>query len=188
MNILNSSKRFSLAAADAATNTCSVDNYAWGQFLSQKTLGEDTLYASSSASPQPHSPSVPLTDGDNTEDHIKKGSDRGSNMGNNSCELIIANLSAFQDGEMDQEEARRITLHLGTCSRCAGIFAVIQETDEILEREWRNSAPLPSSLRYQKSIDCIMNSLPLQPEMDVAFASRRPLHHSPSFDRPSKST
>lgn len=192
MNILNSLKRFSLTAADAATNSGYVDNYAWGQLLSQKTLGEDTVYASSSNSPQPHSPSVPLTDGDNTEDAIRKGYDRGSDMGNdignNSCEQIIVKLSAFQDGELDHEEFRRVTLHLGKCSRCAGIFAMIQETDEILEREWRNSAPLPSSLRYTQSIDTIMDSLPLLPDIDVVLASRRPLRHSPSFDRPSKST
>lgn len=203
MNTFNSLKRFSLSTTDAAANIDVPTVNAWRQpqshnNLEHNSLGEGAFYPSDTASSQPHSPSVSLIDGDNTEDGNRdidsNGSDQGlnpgsrisSDLGNNSCDLIIAKLSDYQDGELDHEEIRRISAHLGKCLRCSGIFAVMQETDEILEREWRHSAPLPSSLRYAHSIDSIMNSLSPLPDLDIdiSLASRHVSRHAPPFDTP----
>jgi hypothetical protein len=45
--------------------------------------------------------------------------------------------------------------------------------DETLEREWRDSAPLPSSSQFARSIDSIMDALPDQPAPTPVFAPKR---------------
>ena len=182
MNRLTSFAKSNLAAdmGTDKTNTDKTNNNAWRLPTAQNSLAEGAFYASLSASPQPHSPSAIQADGDNTGDthlnaHFKglTGSDRGSDMSNSSCDVIAAKLSAYQDGELDVEETHKVSLHLGDCVRCGTILASIQDMDLHLEREWRDTAPLPFSLRFEQSIDSVMRSLPSLPARDIAFAQRR---------------
>ncbi len=106
--------------------------------------------------------------------------DRSTIMGsfNNSgtgdtCGLVAANLSAYQDGELDSDETRLVAAHVGKCPRCAEIFETLQQTDAEIEREWRESAPLPSSLRYEQAVNSVMAALPAAPVQTPTFAPRR---------------
>ena len=153
--------------------------------------GDSVFGPASLPSHQPHSPSAVLADGDNNYDD--KGSSRDdfrnlptnypgkglhwdTIMGNTThdvCDLVAENLAAYQDGELDAEQTRLVAAHVGKCPRCAGIFDAIQATDETLEREWRDSAPLPSSLRFTQAIDDVMAALPPVPVPTAAFTPRR---------------
>lgn len=122
------------------------------------------------------------TPGDNKyNDHSEQEDyDRSTIMGsfNNSgtgdtCGLVAANLSAYQDGELDSDETRLVAAHVGKCPRCAEIFETLQQTDDEIEREWRESAPLPSSLHYEQAIDSVMAALPAIPVQAPTFAPRR---------------
>ena len=97
-----------------------------------------------------------------------------SSMGQgDTCELVAANLSAYQDGELDTIQTRLVAAHVGNCPRCAEIFEAIQETDETIQREWRECAPLPSSLHFEQAVNGIMAALPPVPAQPVTFAPRR---------------
>ena len=100
------------------------------------------------------------------------GSFNNSGMGD-TCGLVAANLSAYQDGELDSDETRLVATHVGKCPRCAEIFETLQQNDEAIEREWRESAPLPSSLRFEQGVDSVMAALPAAPVQALAFAPRR---------------
>jgi hypothetical protein len=89
------------------------------------------------------------------------------------CMLVQTNLSAFQDDELDPEQRRIIAAHVNDCPNCTQVFEAMQETDWLLEREWRDEASLPSSSERRQSIDAIMNALPPVPSETPAFAPKR---------------
>jgi hypothetical protein len=113
---------------------------------------------------QPTLPPIPPVGG---------GGDRGKEMGSEACDLVVANLSAFQDGELDPDQQRVIEAHLHKCDYCASVFAAIKTTDMALEREWREGAPLPSSLEVKVAIDSIMEALPPVPAPAPQFEPKR---------------
>ena len=93
--------------------------------------------------------------------------------GDDACEFVSVNLSAYQDGELDPDSLKLIVSHLAHCPNCAAAFDALQEVDETLEREWRDSAPLPSSSQFAQSIDSIMDALPNEPAATPTFAHKR---------------
>ncbi len=95
------------------------------------------------------------------------------NGGDDACEFVSVNLSAYQDGELDSDSLRLVLSHLTHCPHCAAELDALQEMDETLEREWRDCAPLPSSSQFKSSIDAIMDSLPAAAEAPKAFAPKR---------------
>jgi anti-sigma factor RsiW len=93
--------------------------------------------------------------------------------GDDACEFVSVNLSAYQDGELDPDSLNLIVSHLTHCPNCAAAFDALQSVDETLEREWRDSAPLPSSSQFARSIDSIMDALPEEPAPTPVFAPKR---------------
>jgi anti-sigma factor RsiW len=89
------------------------------------------------------------------------------------CDLIMVNLSAYLDGELDQDTFDLVNSHIDRCSRCTAIFASMQQLDGDIEREWRDGTPLPSFIEMQDAVDAIMNSLPPAPEDTPEYAPRR---------------
>lgn len=89
------------------------------------------------------------------------------------CMLVVMNLSAFQDDELDPEQRRIIAAHLNNCPDCTQVFESLQETDRLCEREWRDEASLPSSTERRQAIDSIMDALPPVPSETPAFAPKR---------------
>jgi anti-sigma factor RsiW len=90
-----------------------------------------------------------------------------------SCRLVSVNLSAYLDDELDPDQAQLVTEHLNMCAGCAGLLATMAEMDETMEREWRESTPLPSSSQVRSSVDAIMDALPPAPAEHPTFAPRR---------------
>lgn len=90
-------------------------------------------------------------------------------MGTDTCDLVVVNLSAYYDGELDEDTQQLIQDHLSKCADCSTVLHEIAETDGLIQREWRDRAPLPSPL----AIDAIMNALPAQPERPIVFEPRR---------------
>lgn len=93
--------------------------------------------------------------------------------GNDGCKLVVANLSAYLDSELDPEQSEIIAAHLNQCAHCATEYDALQTINRTIQREWRDNAPLPSSSEMQRSIDAIMDALPLVPEAPKTFAPKR---------------
>jgi len=91
------------------------------------------------------------------------GGNRGNEMGSEGCDLVVSNLSAYQDNELDPDQARVVEAHLHKCEFCASVYAAIRTTDTMVEREWRDGLPLPSALETTVAIDAIMDALPPVP-------------------------
>ena len=89
------------------------------------------------------------------------------------CRLVELNLSAYQDDELDPEMRGIIDAHLTYCSQCAANLDALSINDESVQREWRESAPLPSSLEVRVAIDAIMDALPPAAEVTPEFAPKR---------------
>ena len=89
------------------------------------------------------------------------------------CRLISVNLAAYLDNELDQDQTELVTKHLDCCAGCAALLETMERTDEAIEREWRDSTPLPSSSQFRHSIDSIMDALPPAPSRAEAFATKR---------------
>jgi hypothetical protein len=89
------------------------------------------------------------------------------------CRLISVNLAAYIDNELDPDQADLVTQHLNGCTGCAALLDTMERTDETIEREWRESAPLPSSSQFRQSIDSIMDALPPAPAQSDGFAAKR---------------
>jgi anti-sigma factor RsiW len=62
-----------------------------------------------------------------------------------SCAAILANISAFLDGELDATECAAIEAHCAHCERCAPVVAGLRDTIGLC----RNvaAAPLPEPVR-----------------------------------------
>lgn len=98
---------------------------------------------------------------------------RGTEMSRDACDLVIANLPAYQDGELDIDQQRLVENHLTKCPQCAAVMEAIQATDRILEREWQDDAPLPSSLEFTQAVNNIMAALPPVPAHSATVKPRR---------------
>lgn len=136
---------------------------------------------------QPYSPSVLLAGGDNllraaTAFFTGRECAAGDNDQDNDmeaqvqaqgCDFVTTNLSAYLDGELDCTQTRLVGSHLGKCPRCSEILEALSGVDETIQREWRDSAPLPSSFQFEQAVDDIMNALPSVPVEAVAFAAHR---------------
>jgi hypothetical protein len=101
------------------------------------------------------------------------GGGSGHHGGNDACRLVMANLSAYLDNELDPDQERVIEGHLSQCAECASNLSALRTTDRLLQREWRGSAPLPSSLDFKQSVDAIMAALPPVPGEQTPFAPKR---------------
>lgn len=95
------------------------------------------------------------------------------NRDSEACRLVLVNLSAFLDDELDADQQVVIERHLVQCSACSAHLADMEETDGYLEREWRDNAPLPSSSQFKHSIDSIMDAIPQTPAKQAEFMSKR---------------
>ncbi len=100
------------------------------------------------------------------------GGDSGDG-GDDACKLVMTHLAAYQDNELDSDQRYVIEAHLGKCPECAAGLEALRTTDALIEREWRECAPLPSSLRFKQSVDSIMAALPPVPVAPTAFAPKR---------------
>jgi anti-sigma factor RsiW len=72
------------------------------------------------------------------------------------CAAILANISAFLDGELDQTECAAIEAHCADCPRCAPVVAGLRDTIGLC----RNAAvaPLPEPVR-QRAQDAVRRLL-----------------------------
>ncbi len=93
--------------------------------------------------------------------------------GEDGCRLVGLNLPAYQDDALDPDTRNAVEAHLGHCVRCASNLEALRKTDEAIQREWRESAPLPSSLEVHVAMDAIMDALPPAPVETVEFAPKR---------------
>lgn len=101
------------------------------------------------------------------------GGGEGGGGGSDACDLVMTNLSAYQDGELDPDQQRIMDAHLAKCPACAANLETLQTTDTFLQREWQESGPLPSSLELRSSVDAIMGALPPAPVAPQKFAPKR---------------
>lgn len=149
-----------------------------------------TLVGGTPTSPR-HTFRPGMGDSGNGDGGSGEGDDAGGASGSE-CGWYLERLSAYQDGELESDEARLVAAHVEGCSRCTRIFAALQATDNLLEREWRKDTPLPSSslsslssslmsssssnsssVRFHSAIDGIMAALPAQQSQTPAFPARR---------------
>ena len=136
---------------------------------------------------QPSSPSVLRAGGDNSLNgavafftgtkrvgqDTNQDTDMEAQVQAQGCDFVTSNLSAYLDGELDNAQTRLVGSHLGKCPRCSEILQSLSDVDETIQREWRESAPLPSSFRFEQAVDDIMAALPSVPVEAVAFAAHR---------------
>jgi anti-sigma factor RsiW len=87
--------------------------------------------------------------------------------------LVAVNLSAYLDNELDPDQSDMITAHLESCAACADLLDAMEETDEEIQREWREDSPLPSSSQFRQSVDAIMDALPAELVAEPVFAPKR---------------
>ncbi len=87
------------------------------------------------------------------------GDDAGGSR--SECGWFIERMSAYQDGELENNDTRLVAAHIEGCTRCTRIFAALQATDDLLQREWRDDAPLPasSSLLTSSSASSVVSSV-----------------------------
>ena len=97
----------------------------------------------------------------------------GDEGGNEACRLVTVNLSAYLDGELDDDQQRVVEAHLDRCPTCSASLDALQITDTLIQREWRDKAPLPSSSEVKSAIDSIMAALPPAPAAAPEFAPKR---------------
>ena len=62
-----------------------------------------------------------------------------------SCAAILANISAFLDGDLDQTMCEAIEAHCAQCQRCAPVIAGLRQTLGLCREA--GAAPLPESIR-----------------------------------------
>ncbi len=98
---------------------------------------------------------------------------RGKTMGTDACDLVIANLSAYLDDELNNAQQQDVLNHVANCAGCAEILGMMQENDTRILREWCDCAPLPSSLAFEHAVDAIMEALPEEPVRRPAFQPKR---------------
>ncbi len=92
---------------------------------------------------------------------------------NEACSLVWVNLAAYKDEELDQDTYEAVDNHMAHCSRCSAMLKAMQETDILIEREWRDHPPLPSPSEVKQSIDNIMAALPPAADELQEFAAKR---------------
>lgn len=97
----------------------------------------------------------------------------GGSGGYHPCDLVRENLAAYVDNELNGDERRVVETHVAKCAECAAGLDALRTTDSMLQREWRECVPLPSSLRFRHSVDSIMAALPPAPAAPAAFARKR---------------
>jgi anti-sigma factor RsiW len=61
------------------------------------------------------------------------------------CAAILANISAFLDGELDATECAAIEAHCAACERCAPVVAGLRDTIGLCRNA--AAAPLPEAVR-----------------------------------------
>ena len=86
---------------------------------------------------------------------------------------MTAYLSALLDGELDRDTRNRVETHLDNCPHCAANFDAMLAADSLIQREWRDNAPLPSSSEIRIAVDSIMDALPPVPAVTTVFAPKR---------------
>lgn len=64
---------------------------------------------------------------------------------NAACQAMLAAISAYLDGDLDQTECGEIERHCASCARCAEVIATLRQTVGLC----RNAAavPLPEAVR-----------------------------------------
>ncbi len=77
-----------------------------------------------------------------------------------SCDYVAENVSGYVDAELNPQAIQQIANHLNNCPNCAKIVAEVERVGLVLEREWSDNAPLPSSLEVEFALDSIMDALP----------------------------
>lgn len=93
--------------------------------------------------------------------------------GNGPCKAAQENLSAYLDNELDLVSRHDLEDHLAVCADCAAELDALRTIDTCVEREWRDSAPLPSSEKCKRAMGDIMSALPPVPEKAHTFAPKR---------------
>jgi anti-sigma factor (TIGR02949 family) len=62
------------------------------------------------------------------------------------CKKILNNLSAYIDGELDEELCQQIETHLETCQECRIVVDTLKKTIDIYQKDAENTT-LPSDAR-----------------------------------------
>jgi anti-sigma factor RsiW len=101
------------------------------------------------------------------------GGDSDPEPFNEACSLVWVNLTAYLDDELDQDTYQVVDNHIAYCARCSAMLSSLQETDRLIEREWREYPPLPSSSERKLAIDNIMAELPSAVEAPPEYAPKR---------------
>ena len=77
-----------------------------------------------------------------------------------SCDYVAENASSYVDAELNPLAIQQIANHLNHCPNCAKMVADVERVGLVLEREWCDSALLPSSLEVEFALDSILDALP----------------------------
>lgn len=93
--------------------------------------------------------------------------------GSDDCDRTAAYLPAYADNELDADHRLSVENHLNKCVLCAASLDRLQQIDRYIQREWRESAPLPSSSDHTSAVASIMAALPPAAELPVSYAPRR---------------
>src|SRR5579862_10028678 len=101
------------------------------------------------------------------------GSGDDHNPFNEACNLVLVNLAAYQDGELDPDTFNLVDDHASRCTRCSAVLSSMQELDRQIQREWRENSPLPTSFQLQRSVDSIMAQLPQEPAAQPEYTPKR---------------
>ena len=89
------------------------------------------------------------------------------------CGRTTAYLAAYADNELDVDQRSKVEDHLNNCVRCAADLDTLQHIDGFIQRDWRDSAPLPSSIGHAESVAAIIAALPPESPIPVSFARKR---------------
>src|SRR5579862_2310190 len=75
---------------------------------------------------------------------------------NEACNLVLVNLAAYQDGELDPDTFMLVDDHASRCTRCSAVLSSMRQLYRQRQRELRQNSPLPTSFQVQPSSDSII--------------------------------
>lgn len=86
------------------------------------------------------------------------------------CRAILANISAYLDGELDATACEDIERHCRTCESCRELVDDLRSTIGLCRRA--AAAPLPDAVR-QRALESVRRLLDAEPRSSDDASSRR---------------